>query len=186
MDICGLFLLFFVILSRDAFVRSTEGTKGESDRKASRKETVETPYSEDAGEVLTPWEPRSWLPEQRKRQLLIRSQGYGQRDQGSSVAQTPREGARIPPPAQPSPRTMHITRLVPVFMSSEFVGAAGGVSGLYSPPTTEPPTPDPGALVGFAVGGLHFQACTNVCENRNSFGGCDVNVTCLFSQRVNF
>ncbi|XP_047500374.1 uncharacterized protein LOC125046606 [Penaeus chinensis] len=161
MEIPALFLLFFVLLSRDAFGRSTEG---EADRKTSRIEAVE-----DAGEALTPWGPRSWLSERRKRSLFIESQGYGQRDQGSSVAQAPREGARIqmfpqvpssipvpaPPVPPPSSRPLHITRLVPMVL--EFVGAPAGVNGLYSPPTTEPPTETPTpnliASLSFALAG---------------------------------
>nr|XP_027233030.1 uncharacterized protein LOC113824482 [Penaeus vannamei] len=39
-----------------------------------------------------------------------------------------------PPAAPPSPRRSSITRLMPVFMSSDFESAPGGVNGLYSPP----------------------------------------------------
>ncbi|XP_047500376.1 uncharacterized protein LOC125046607 [Penaeus chinensis] len=175
MEIPALFLLFFVLLSRDAFGRSTEG---EADRKTSRKEAVE-----DAGEALTPWGPRSWLSERRKRSLFIESQGRIQWDQGSSVAYTPGEGARVPVvPQAPSPALAsipaapassppsYITRMVPVFMSSQFGGFSdfeggfGGGSG--------------GGFGGFAS--IDSHPCINMCEVRNERGGCDVNVTCFF------
>ncbi|XP_037795774.1 uncharacterized protein LOC119591133, partial [Penaeus monodon] len=132
--------------------------------------------------------PRSWLPEQRKRSLFIESQGHIQRKQGSPVAETPGDGARVPvfpqapspalapvPAAPTPPPRFYITRLAPVFRSSQFVGAPGGVNGLYSPPTTEPHT-------GIGGGAAVFSSpvadeCINMCEFRNNFGGCDLNAT---------
>ncbi|XP_037796123.1 uncharacterized protein LOC119591458 [Penaeus monodon] len=190
MEISGLFLMSLVLLSRDAF----GSTEGESGRKTTREDAVEMPSSEGEREVLTPLGPRSWLPEQRKRSLFIESQGHIQRKQGSPVAETPGDGARVPvfpqapspalapvPAAPTPPPRFYITRLAPVFRSSQFVGAPGGVNGLYSPPTTEPHT-------GIGGGAAVFSSpvadeCINMCEFRNNFGGCDLNATCFFLMR---
>ncbi|XP_063594478.1 uncharacterized protein LOC134771472 [Penaeus indicus] len=188
MEIRALFLLFFVLLSGDSFGRSTEG---ESDQETNQEESVEIPSSEDSGEALTPWELRAGLSERRSQSLFTESQGHVQQDQGSSVAHTPGEGARVPVfPQAPSPALApvpaapastlpsYITRLVPVFMSSQFVGAPGGVNGLYSPPTREPDIIHFGGFRGRLAGNLH--QCINECELRNVYGKCVVNEICRF------
>ncbi|XP_063589709.1 uncharacterized protein LOC134771471 [Penaeus indicus] len=190
MEIRALFLLFFVLFGGDSFGRSTEG---ESDQEASQEESIEISSSEDSGEALTPWELRAGLSERRKRHLLIQSQGHVQQDQGSSVAHTPGEGARVPVfPQAPSPAlapvpaasatttASYITRLFPVFMSSQLVGAPGGVNGLYSPPTTEP-------RIDSEIWGLVTDdslECIGDCAFKGQFGGCQTDIVCNFTMNI--
>ncbi|XP_063594479.1 uncharacterized protein LOC134771473 [Penaeus indicus] len=190
MEIRALFLLFFVLLSGDAFGRSTEGA---SDQETNQEESVEIPSSEDSGEALTPWELRAGLSERRSQSLFTESQGHVQQDQGSSVAHTPGEGARVPVfPQAPSPALApvpaapastplsYIIRLVPVFMSSQFVGAPGGVNGLYSPPNPEPDTIINSAPPSAAHSSRVSHPCIKKCEFRNMNGKCEVNEICRF------
>nr|XP_027233017.1 SH3 domain-containing protein C23A1.17-like [Penaeus vannamei] len=211
MKIPALLLLPFVLLSSDAFGRVAEG---ESDRRATREEAGETASSEYAGEVLTPWEPSSRPLERRKRQLWIQSRNQEYNLRGARVpifpGAPPLASVPAPPSAPPSPRPLHLTRLVPVFMSSDFVGATGGVNGPYAPPITEPPTgipigvpeiadPTAGTPVALPPGVtgldpsmimdieaaprpaiLTSLPCPGTCEVRSETGDCDLDAVCLF------
>ncbi|XP_047472919.1 uncharacterized protein LOC125027832 [Penaeus chinensis] len=201
MELRALFLFFLSAWSHDASGRTPEGVLAQE--KAGQEANEARALSSEVGNgVLTPWEPRSWSPERVKRSLGTqdRNQEYEQRGRGSAIADsrrvalTPRaEGGGVdvsPPVASPSSRPFVITRIGPAFTPSEFVLVPGSVSGLYLPPTAEPPTiapteaptgtPTPAPVILQNIVTLPSLPCPNACEFRNSNGNCDVDAACLF------
>nr|XP_027214385.1 uncharacterized protein LOC113807351 [Penaeus vannamei] len=173
-------LLFFLsVWSHGASGRPSEGVMAQETTWQEANE-ARTPSSKVGNGVLTPWEPRSWSPERTKRSLG--AQGHEQSGRVSVAAGSREEGAGVyapPPGASPLPRPF-VTRLVPTLTPSESERALGGLSGLYLPPTTEPPT-EASTPTPIVLQGIIQLPCPNKCEFRNSNGGCDVDATCLFT-----
>ncbi|XP_042856745.1 uncharacterized protein LOC122243303 [Penaeus japonicus] len=188
--------LLLAILCHGAFGRMLEGVLDRENVWEETNGAGEAPSSEATQGDLTPWEPRSWSRERRKRSLGAQSQnqGYHQRGQGSPIgdfdldAQTaggesasfhapPQAPFPIPSPgspgASPSGRPSNIIRLEPTFVSSAFVPApGGGVNGLYSLPVEPLPI-----LINLPV-----LDCPRECEFPNSDGDCELDALCLFGR----
>ncbi|XP_042862343.1 uncharacterized protein LOC122247270 [Penaeus japonicus] len=193
MRISALFPLLLALLCHDAFGRAPEGVLGRENVEEETNGTGEgaAPSSEVKQGDLTPWEPRSWSSERRRRSLGGESQGYHERGQepssaeGGLAADKPGgEGAAsfhaspqapFPAPAPALPVTSHLPQ---PFMLSDNVRAPGGVSGLYLPPPTEPPpsfTPN----LNLQIITLSSLVCPQACQIRID-GSCEFDAKCIF------